>query len=239
MGLDLVELSLEIESRYGVELRADDWASVETFGDLVDSVARRQGETREMLASRETFDAESVRSDILRVLGGPPEAMSRRERLAASMRLRKAFPEIQEQRLSCWATLLCASVFVATFLSSLVFVVTRDWRSILGDQHPVEFVTFMTASFLALGGSGLVAWCLTKTLSWLLTPTPRLAVDVIVEEILEYRRRLKEKIDSRPAELSSELLEEELRTFIATNFGFRDPQKITRASRLVRDLGLG
>ncbi|MGL4942335.1 MAG: hypothetical protein ACRC46_03995 [Thermoguttaceae bacterium] len=92
---------------------------------------------------------------------------------------------------------------------------------------------------LFIVGSGLFAWGAMKLLSWLLTPTPCLAVDVIVEEILAYRRRLKEKIESRPAELSSELLEEELRTFIATNFGFRDPQKITRASRLVRDLGLG
>src|SRR5690242_8048876 len=99
MGLDSVELILDIEDRFGVQIADEAASKTETVGDLCDMVIALVAGPADRCLSQAVFHR--VRDAMMDVLG------IERRRVMPSMRLDEALPE--QQRKLGWTQLAAAT----------------------------------------------------------------------------------------------------------------------------------
>lgn len=222
MGLEMVELVMEIEERYAITLREEDAEEIETFGQFVTYVHQRMRETHNILP--EDLNEKIVSAALverLRTLvpdGVEVSQETRMEVLAPALKrdetnvwkyLTERFPELSDWDEYCPAKGCAGSI--------LFFAVMAVWLT--------------SVSFLA----GLCLGVVTVLIWWFFYTNRVFGKNLgeIAREVVEKRQRL-----LRDKELSLEELEDEMRVIFCEQLGL-NPEKVRWESRLVKDLGLG
>ncbi len=237
MGMDLVELVMDIEDRYDIAIHPADFGETPpTFGDLVDLVCRKINESRN--APLEAMDEEFVLAALLTQLRTlVPESVDvnsktpmkvfapalKRDENDVWGRLRERFPELHGWREYCRAGVGCGCV-TSLVLMAIWFAVYRYY--IITNYFPTPSVSFLAG--LCLGAATALFWWL--FFSEALNRGKNLGE--LARMIVEKRRnRLRSK------ELPKSDIENELRSLICDSFGLK-PENVHRESLLTKDLGL-
>ena len=156
MGLDFVELIMEVENRYVITLPGndDDWASINTFGEFVELVYRRINELRN--AAREEVNVGIVSAALvaqMRTLAPKGVVVNaetemrvfvpalKRDECETWQRLQKRFPELDNWHKYCPVRkgLGCIS-FVA--LVTIYFTVHRVYIIRTNSPSLIDFILF-------------------------------------------------------------------------------------------------
>ncbi len=228
MGLEFAELTLAIEERYANE---DNFKAVETFGDLCDMVKREIDKIPDRDEAEASYDIilANLLAELRTVLPSKIETdehtkltalkhYEKRERLWFVMQGR--FPELVDKpfhyKMYKYDGLLSFCVGVSWFVSLIL------WKGGFTDD-----VYGLNAFRFSI--SLAVIWLFCR----IILRKARTIGD-IAEEIVKKRhcRFMAQK-------LTAEELESELREIICEQFDVREPEKITRATGLVKDLRLG
>ena len=244
MGMDLVELALEIEERYVVEFDENDWADMLTFGDMIDMVKRKID--RPIDLSIEESGHEIILQSLLAEL---------RLRLPQNVEINE---ETQLRKLRRYAKNYKIWSFVQQRFPELPSWDSIGFRQIHGVGMPncfeccsgiVIFGLLMLIMLIAIfniifGLFGVNQW--TVFVSGLfLTSIVLMYLYLFVRHQLEHRtvgdvaKAIAERRQKllKVREYSSDDIENELRNYMSKTFALK-PEKILRESELVKDLGL-
>ena len=235
MGMDFAELALEIEERYIVEFEDDDWASMQTFGDVIDTVKRKID--RPLDLSIEESGNEIILQSLLAELRLrlPQNVEINEETRLHKLRryvkncgdwssLQQRFPELPG-----WRDIGFRRIYQ---VSKLIF------------SGFVAIVVFWLITFLVLSEyfgenlwtllAAIIPW-LGITFFWLyltLSHSPPRTVGDVAKAVAKRQQKL-----LKVRGYSSEDIENELRIYMSEAFTLK-PEKIRRESDLVKDLGL-
>ncbi len=230
MGLDIVELMLEIEEQYAIEVDEDDAKDVRTFGDLVDMVKRSINKTPPMNAEQAGYEV--VRDSLLAELRiWLPKDLNvdehtKLKELKRHVKRRDIWSAIQERfpELPSWRLINMRRTW---------FVDAPMYLGFLG--------VIISCWFISTYLEEIVAWWMISTimlgigLAWLFLIVGRLphrTIGDVAEEITQKRQTR-----CKAQQLSVETIEEELRTMLVEGFALK-PEEIHRDSDLFKDLRL-
>jgi len=235
MGMDFVELMLEIEERYAVEIDKDDWVNMRTFGDLVDSVQRVIARSLDppIEESRNEIILQSLLAELRSRL--PKEVEIHEETRLSKLKpyvkrydiwsfVQRRFPELPS-----WNNIGVRQSYYVDRPSCLGFLaVTVAWLIVYGitiNYFEKTLGAILMAMVTCLGIA--FAW-----LFWIVMRLPHRTIGDVAGAIAVKRQRL-----LMARELSSEDIENELRVLMSKAFALK-PEKIQRESHLVKDLRL-
>jgi len=239
MGMDFVELMVEIEERYAIELDENDYTNMRTFGDLVDMVKRTIDKPLDppIEESRNEIILQSLLAELRLRL--PKEVEINEETRLNKLRpyvkqydiwsfIQQRFPELpswlhHEFDGKWWRCLGCLGLLISGFIGfCLIF-----------DCYSKGPLTFRITGVIWFGIG--FAWLFWIHLRW---PYQTIgdAADIITEKRQELLKRRQKQLKAR--ECSSDDIENELRAYMSKTFALK-PEKIQRESDLVKDLRLG
>ncbi|GHT42348.1 hypothetical protein FACS189443_5270 [Planctomycetales bacterium] len=239
MGLDAVELLIEIEDEFCFEFDENFWHHADTFGDVVDEVRRQlaQKTVKEPDENEQTVLMEL--QTVLQELFPEQKSFSKEDKIARIIpywkqskylgRLRQQFPELQWKQprwigftltVLVWTLIGSIPLYLLYLLLLIAGLVLRE-QIILGLSHIVGF---------ALLGC-IAGVILTVVTAGFLSPIN--TVGECATQIAEKRKQLHEWQQADENEI-----EEKLRKIFAKVL-FVKPETIRRESTLSKDLNIG
>ncbi len=223
MGLESAELMLAIEERYAFEIDEEDVKDVETFGDLCDMVKRNIDKTPSHEETEASYDIIlAVLLAELRKISPPQMEIDENTKWPPfpSQMIQERFPELDD------SMCIYMPAWYGWMWTLVAFATCGSWIWLLKLIEKNSFSWFSTGLCLILV---LLTCFLISNRGW-----KSRTIGYVAAEITRKRQnRL------RAPTLSSEEIESELREIICEQFGVREPEKITRETDLVKDLGLG
>jgi len=235
MGMDLVELILEVEERYAVELEGDDFANIRTFGDLIDTVKRKIDRPLDLPVEETGYEIifQSLLTELRLRLPANVEvdADTQLHKLRRYVKnyevwsvIQLRFPELPSwnavgRRREYYGDRLNCLGFLGAVIAGLVTL------GIIFKFFGDNLWTFLaaTAIWMSIG----LSW-----LFWIVLRPPYRTVGDIAQAIAERRQKLLKVRNCSVADIESEL-----RDYMCKSYGLK-PEKIRRESELVKDLGL-